>query len=72
MVNLFILSLEGVNFAVEKGYYYVVVPQFIFFIYVVNLYCLGFAGMVYNSSNLLKLLLNVELILLANGLNFAA
>jgi hypothetical protein len=51
-------------------FYYVKIPLVLLFFFINCLYCLGLTGLVCNSNNLIKVLLNLEIILLANGLNF--
>lgn len=51
-------------------FYYIKIPLLLLFFFINCLYCLGLTGLISNSSNLIKVLLNLEIILLANGLNF--
>ena len=68
----FFLTLQEYQFIFENAlnFYYIKIPLIFFFFFINVLYCLGLTGLISNSNNILKVLLNVEIILLANGLNF--
>lgn len=75
-LNYILVKMSVLNYSILDIHHYTwdnivyeLHPKLIFFIQA--LYVLGLIGMVLFSNNIIKFLLNVELVLLANGLNFA-